>query len=134
MSKEMSIEHLGKASEEWVDYFLSKLGAVYEFPFGIEVMVFKVRNKMFGFLMRYQGQLAMNIKCEPNHALELREVFSCVMPGYHMNKKHWNTILIDGSLPEGELQRQIDHSYDLVVSSLPKKLRQLLSVEHSTGA
>ena len=122
------VNPFGTEAEVWIRYFLGKLGANYSFPFGEQAMVFKVANKMFGLISIHKGQLCMNLKCDPEQALELRDLFACVQPGYHMNKKHWNTIIFDGSLPEGELQRQIDHSYELIVSALPKSQRVTLSL------
>lgn len=116
----------GKEAEPWISYLTAKLGSRFDFPFGDQAMVFKVGNKMFGLLAENEGTLRVNLKCDPEHALELRDLFSAVKPGYHMNKKHWNTVELDGSLPEGEIFRQIDHSYELVVSSLPKSTRQAL--------
>ena len=73
----------------------------------------------------------MNLKCNPDHALELRDVFDAVIPGYHMNKRHWNTIILDGSLPASEIQRMIDHSYALVVKDLTKAQRTPLELKYS---
>lgn len=111
----------------WVEYCLSKLGAQCSFPFGDDAMVFKVANKVFGLMLHRNGNLAINLKCDPDHAVELRDLFTAVTPGYHMNKKHWNTVYFDGTLPDGELKRQIDHSYDLIVNALPKAKRAALS-------
>ncbi|WP_088329145.1 MmcQ/YjbR family DNA-binding protein [Lacimicrobium sp. SS2-24] len=117
------------------DYLLQKPEATEDFPFGLDVAVFKVATKMFATLateLNAQGKEEgrMNLKCDPTEALMLREIFSAVIPGYHMNKKHWNTILLDGSIPPGELQRMIDHSYTLVVKGLPKARRQGLIAKY----
>ena len=72
-------------------------------------------------------ELRFNVKCDPDKALELREQFSCVLPGYHMNKKHWNTIIVDGSVSSKQLKEWIDHSYELVIKSLPKKIREQMN-------
>ncbi|MCC2615790.1 MmcQ/YjbR family DNA-binding protein [Aestuariibacter halophilus] len=102
-----------------LDYLLSKPDSEQCYPFGPDVAVFKVGGKMFATLSSDKdGQASVNLKCEPHQALLLRELFRAVVPGYHMNKKHWNTVTIDGSVPAGEVQRMIDHSYALVVSSL----------------
>jgi len=111
-------------------YLLSKPEAVEDYPFGPDAAVYKVQGKMFALVFRDDGVEQVNLKCDPVQAIELRDVFSAVRPGYHMNKKHWNTVTIDGSLPAGELQRMIDHSYALVVRSLPKAVRVGLEVRH----
>ena len=79
-------------------------------------------DKLF-LLTSINKELSMNLKCEPEKAIELREMYSSVLPGYHMNKKHWNTILIDGSVSDGQLQKWIDHSYDEVVRKMTKKMQ-----------
>ena len=96
------------------EYCLSKPGAEESFPFGPDTLVYKVNGKIFLLTGLDEEQLSFNVKCDPDKALELREEFSCVRPGYHMNKKHWNTILIDGSVSSKQLKEWIDHSYDLV--------------------
>tara|TARA_B100000676_G_scaffold310925_1_gene379009 strand:- start:104 stop:502 length:399 start_codon:yes stop_codon:yes gene_type:complete len=115
-------------------YLLGKPEAVEDYPFGPEVAVMKVRDKMFATLGEEQGEGRMNLKCDPDQALALRDIFEAVIPGYHMNKKHWNTIKLDGSIPEGEIQRMIDHSYALVVGGLPKKVREAMAVRHGREA
>jgi predicted DNA-binding protein (MmcQ/YjbR family) len=95
------------------DYCISKKGADESFPFGDDTLVFKVGGKIFA-LVNLEGDLSINLKCDPAFALELREEFPCVQPGYHMNKKHWNTVFIDGSVPDRQIFSWIDHSYDLV--------------------
>src|SRR5687768_12377120 len=100
-------------------YLLSQPEAVEDYPFGPEAAVFKVRNKMFGLLMQQNGKASINLKCNPDEALALRDIFPAVTPGYHMNKKHWNTVQLDDSVPDGELERMIDNSYALVVKGLP---------------
>lgn len=115
-------------------YLLSKPEAQEDFPFGPEVAVLKVRGKMFATLSQEKGEGRMNLKCDPDQALALRDIFSAVIPGYHMNKKHWNTVLLDGSIPVGEIQRMIDHSYALVVQGLPKREREAMAVRHGRAA
>ncbi len=95
------------------DYCLLKPGVTGSFPFGEETLVFKVNGKIFA-LANLEGDLSINLKCDPSLALELRERFTSVLPGYHMNKKHWNTILLDGSIPDREVFSWIDHSFELV--------------------
>ncbi len=92
------------------------------FPFDNVTMVFKVAGKMFA-LTSLEGYLFVNLKCDPELAIDLREKYAAVLPGYHMDKKHWNTIIIDGSLPDKLIMEWIDHSYWLVVSKLPKGIR-----------
>ena len=116
---------------EWARYFSSLIGARYSFPFGPDSMVFKVAGKMFGLIYVKDEVLRLNLKCDPEHAQELRHIFTSVLPGYHMNKKHWNTLLINGELPRGEIERQIDHSYQLIVDKLPKKQRLLLTQDRA---
>jgi predicted DNA-binding protein (MmcQ/YjbR family) len=100
---------------------LSKPAATEGAPFGPDNIVFKVKGKMFALLAFEEVPPRANLKCDPDLALELRDRYEQVEPGYHMNKKHWNTIVLDGMIPDGEIRKMIDHSYDLVVASLPKK-------------
>jgi len=95
------------------EYCLSKKDVAECFPFGDDTLVFKRSGKIF-LLANLDGELSLNIKCDPALALELRERYSSVVPGYHMNKKHWNTVMIDGSVPDAEVLKWIDHSYDIV--------------------
>ena len=107
------------------NYCLKKNGRVtQEFPFDDEVLVFKVIGKAFLLTNITKLPLSINLKCEPEHALELRERYEAVMPGYHMNKKHWNTVTIDGTIPPREVLRMIDHSYEQVVKGLKKSERE----------
>lgn len=92
------------------------------FPFNEFSLVFKVAGKMFA-LLDLKGELRMNLKCDPDRAQELREQYPAIQPGYHMNKKHWNTIYFDATLSKPFIEQMIDHSYDLVVSNLPKNKR-----------
>lgn len=96
------------------DYCLSKPGAEETLPFGPDVIVFKVNNKSFLLLPLDTEQLQFNVKCDPDLSLELREQYACVLPGWHMNKKHWNTIVVDGSVSSKLKFEWIDHSYNLV--------------------
>jgi predicted DNA-binding protein (MmcQ/YjbR family) len=102
------------------EYCLSKPGATEGTPFGPDVLVFKVGGKMFALAALNEVPTTVNLKCDPDLALDLRDRYEQVRPGYHMNKKHWNTIEIESSIPHAELRKMIDHSYDLVVESLPK--------------
>ncbi len=96
------------------NYCISKKNVTESFPFDDETLVFKVEGKIFA-LVNLEGDLSINLKCDPELALELRERYSAVIPGYHMNKKYWNTILIDGTIPDREVFSWIDHSYDEVL-------------------
>lgn len=96
------------------EYCLTKPNAEETFPFGPDNLVFKVNGKMFLLVGLDNQPLQFNVKCDPEKALELRERYSCVLPGYHMNKKYWNTVIIDGSLSNEELKEFIDDSYILV--------------------
>ncbi len=100
--------------------FLSKPGAEETTPFGPEVLVYKVGGKMFSLTDPGEFPLRINLKCDPERAIELREEYSGIIPGYHMNKRHWNTLILDGSVPSSLVAELIDHSYDLVAASLPK--------------
>ena len=111
-------------------YLLSKPAAVEDYPFGPDVLVPKVKGKMFATLSFNKDIAHMNLKCDPNHAFELRDLFDAVIPGYHMNKKHWNTVILDGSIPVGEIERMIDHSYGLVVKKLKKVERETLELSY----
>jgi predicted DNA-binding protein (MmcQ/YjbR family) len=111
--------------ESFRTYCLGKKGVTEEFPFDSETLVFKVMGKMFA-LTDIDAFESVNLKCDPVRAIELRERYEEVMPGYHMNKKHWNTIRTDGTLPDRLLSDWIDHSYELVVKNLPKNLQKVL--------
>lgn len=113
-------------------YMLSRPESWEDFPFYPDVAVMKVRNKMFATLSIEAGLARMNLKCDPAEAQMLRDVFSAVLPGYHMNKRHWNTVLLDGSIPVGELERMIDRSYGLVVRGMTRKERQPLELKYGS--
>lgn len=106
--------------EQIREYCLKKKGVTEDLPFDEETLVFKVMGKMFLLVSLEKVPLQINLKCDPEKAVELREQFESVQPGYHMNKKHWNTVTIDGSIPKKELFEWIDNSYNLVVSGLKK--------------
>ncbi|HEX9926704.1 MAG TPA: MmcQ/YjbR family DNA-binding protein [Anaerolineae bacterium] len=107
-------------------YLLDKKGTTEETPFGPEALVFKVMGKMFALIAWQESPLSMNLKCDPELALSLRERYAAITPGYHMNKKHWNTIRLDGTVPAAEIWSLIDLSYDLVVKGFKKAERQKL--------
>jgi predicted DNA-binding protein (MmcQ/YjbR family) len=92
-------------------------------PFGPEALVYKVGGKMFALLMPDELPVRLNVKCDPERALELRDRHESILPGYHMSKKHWNTLVLDGSLPAKLVRELVEHSFDLVVGSLPAKVR-----------
>lgn len=108
------------------EYCLSKPASEETLPFGPDNLVFKVSGKMFLLLPLDTEELQFNAKCDPEEAEELRERYACVQPGYHMNKKHWNTITVDGSVSSAMIKKWIDQSYELVVNSLPVKAREEL--------
>ena len=101
-------------------YCLSKPRATEGTPFGPDVLVFKVSGKMFALAALDEVPTTVNLKCDPDLALELRDRYEQITPGYHMNKKHWNSVGIEGGIPDPELRKMIDHSYDLVIKGLPK--------------
>jgi predicted DNA-binding protein (MmcQ/YjbR family) len=109
--------------ESFRDYCLKKPATIETTPFGPDNIVFKVEGKMFALAALDEVPPAVNLKCDPDLALELRDRYEQVTPGYHMNKKHWNTVVLDGVIAEREIKKMIDHSYDLVVQSLPKTKR-----------
>jgi predicted DNA-binding protein (MmcQ/YjbR family) len=103
------------------EYCLSKPGAEETLPFGPDTLVYKVGGKAFLLTGLDSEEFRFNVKCDPDKALELREEFSCVLPGWHMNKKHWNTIVVDGSVSGKQLKEWIDHSYALVTGKKKSK-------------
>ncbi len=102
-------------------YCLTKLNATEGTPFGEDTLVFKVGGKMFALASLDEVPPRVNLKCNPEWALDLRDRYEEVQPGYHMNKKHWNTVELGGAIPDSELRAMIDHSYDLVAARLPKR-------------
>jgi len=108
------------------EYCLSKKAVTEDFPFGEDTLVFRVLNKIFLLVSLSSNPLQFNAKCDPDKAIELRDQYDAVQPGYHMNKKHWNTIIMNGSLSNAQLKEMIDDSYNLIVQSLPKKERENL--------
>ena len=109
--------------EAFREYCLSKKGVEETFPFGEDTLVFKVMGKMFALTGLDSPVFTVNLKCDPDKAIELRELYPEIQPGYHMNKQHWNTVSFEGDLERRLLWELTDHSYELVVASLPKKLR-----------
>lgn len=112
-------------------YLLAKPAAEEYFPFEPGVPVFKVVNKIFALCFTRGDRQFINLKCRPDYAEQLRSLFKEVQPGYHMNKKHWNSVEIGGKLPLSEVFQQIDHSYLLVAKSLPKVVKQRLRLQYA---
>jgi predicted DNA-binding protein (MmcQ/YjbR family) len=112
--------------EQIREYCLKKKGVTEEFPFDEDTLVFKVAGKIFMLASLETIPLQINLKCDPEIAVELREEYDSVQPGYHMNKKHWNTVIINGTVPERTLLEWIDHSYSLVVAGLTNTQRKNL--------
>jgi predicted DNA-binding protein (MmcQ/YjbR family) len=108
------------------EYCLSKKAVTEDFPFGETTLVFRVKDKIFLLVALDSDPLQFNAKCDPEKAIELREAYTAIKPGYHMNKKHWNTVVIDGSISTKLIKEMIDDSYNLIVQSLPKKLKEEL--------
>ncbi len=102
------------------DYIFKKKGVTEETPFGPQTLVFKVMGKMFALAAWEETPLRINLKCDPDFAITLRTQYEAVQPGYHMNKTHWNTVTLDGTIPQGDVLGMIDLSYDLVVKGLKK--------------
>jgi len=115
----MNIEKLRK-------YCLSKKNVIEDFPFDETTLTFKIKGKMF-CLIDIDNPDSINLKCDPERAVELREKYEEIIPGFHMNKKHWNTVDIRGTLKDSLIIKMIDESYELVVETLPKKLRSELT-------
>ncbi len=113
--------------EEFREYCLSKKGVEEGFPFGPDTLVFKVMGKLFALTGLDAEELKVNLKCNPDYAVELRGMYDDVIPGWHMNKKHWNTVYFERGLDNVFLKTLIDHSYNLVAESLTKKLKEELS-------
>jgi len=109
--------------EEFRVYCLSKPLVTEEFPFDQTTLVFKVAGKMFALTGLDDPEFKVNLKCDPDRSVVLREEYESIRPGWHMNKKHWNTVHVDGTLPEKLFRDLVDHSYALVVKGLPKKIR-----------
>ncbi|NRA61361.1 MAG: MmcQ/YjbR family DNA-binding protein [Psychrobium sp.] len=109
-------------------HLLAQRYCLVDYPFGRDIMVFKVKGKMFATLgkNRINHQLQLNLKCDPNEAMSLRGKFPAIISADHISKHHWNTVILDGSLPQAHLLSMVDNSYVLVVETLPKKIRALM--------
>lgn len=112
--------------ESFREYCIKKSGVTEEFPFDEDTLVFKVMGKMFAATSIGALEFSINLKCDPEKAIDLRAAYPQILPGYHMNKRHWNTIMADDGLSDKLLKELIDHSYDLVVRGLTAKLRKEL--------
>lgn len=112
--------------EQIREYCLKKKGVAEDFPFDEETLVFKVVGKIFLLASLESVPLQINLKCDPEKAIDLREEYDTVQPGYHMNKKHWNTIIIDGTISEQKIKEWIDDSYNLVRAGLKKSVLKIL--------
>ncbi|PYK11146.1 MAG: MmcQ-like protein [Verrucomicrobia bacterium] len=112
------------------EYCLSKPRATEDTPFGPNVLVFKVGGKMFALAALDEVPTTVNLKCDPDLALDLRDRYEQIRPGYHMNKKHWNTVEIDTGIPDAELRKMIDHSFELVAKSLPTSTAKVATRSH----
>lgn len=108
-------------------YLLEKPESKLEFPFGPDTIVYKVMGKMFALISWQDDPMRLNLKCDPELSVHLREVHEGITPGYHMSKIHWNTIILDGSVDNELIFEMVDHSYKLVVAGLPKRLKNQLN-------
>jgi predicted DNA-binding protein (MmcQ/YjbR family) len=111
--------------EQIREYCLSLPGVTEDMPFGVDTLVFRVMNKIFA-LVNLDGETRINLKCDPARAIELREEYPSIIPGYHMNKEHWNTLIMDGRLKRELIISLIDHSFKLIAESLPKAKKEEL--------
>ncbi|NOU96132.1 MmcQ/YjbR family DNA-binding protein [Paenibacillus sp. LMG 31456] len=107
-------------------YALSKKGSIEEYPFGVDVLVIKVASKMFALISERNNFMNISLKCDPFIAESLRQQYSSITPGYHLNKSHWNTVILDGSVSEAEIFKMIDHSYELVFKGLKKSEKEAI--------
>ena len=111
------------------EYLLGKTGAYEDFPFDFDTLVIKVSKRMFALIPLNTEPLRVNLKCDPLEAILLRQEHDAITPGYHMNKQHWNTVMLDGSLPDELVRKMIDNSYNLVVKGLTRAQRARLQAE-----
>src|SRR5439155_14982395 len=125
-AEHFGLAHLLMDLEQFREYCLSKVAATESMPFGEDVLVFKAAGKIFALAALDEIPVTVNLKCDPDVALALRDQYEQVRPGYHMNKKHWNMVEIDSGIPDVDLRKMIDHSYELIVQGLPKKTREKL--------
>jgi predicted DNA-binding protein (MmcQ/YjbR family) len=114
-----------------VDHLMSKRGVTKDMPFDFETLCFRVRKKIFTLMAWQDDPIVISLKCDPTEAIILRQTYPGITPGYHMNKKHWNTVVIDDRIPEFEIKHMIDNSYDLVVKGLSQEEKQRLNLSAS---
>jgi len=119
--------------EELRSYCLTRKAALEDFPFGEEVAVYKVMGKIFA-LLPVEGSMTISLKCDPIFAQLLRDTYPAVTPGWHLNKKHWNSVKVDGSIAEDEILEMIDHSYEQVVKGLTRAQRETLAKQIKAAA
>jgi predicted DNA-binding protein (MmcQ/YjbR family) len=119
---------------EFREYCSAKPRVTEGTPFGETVLVFKIGGKMFALASLDELPTTVNLKCDPDWALDLRDRYEQVTPGYHMNKRHWNTVEIEAGIPDAELRKMIDHSYDLVARSLPKPRAKVVARSRRNSA
>ena len=110
--------------EELKQILLDKQASYIHYPFGEGYMTIQIENKMFALVSEKDNPLRINLKCDPNDAIAYREIYESVTAGYHMNKKHWNTVILDNSVPKEVIKDMIDHSYELVFNKLTKKQKE----------
>lgn len=125
---------LGVDEQQLRSYLLARPEAREDYPFGPQAAVFKIKGKLFAIVTCDKGIARVNLKCDPQEALLLRDMFDAVLPGYHMNKRHWNTVLLDGSIPASEIERMVDRSYGLVVRGLKVAERRALELQWGAEA
>jgi predicted DNA-binding protein (MmcQ/YjbR family) len=123
---EAASHHCRMTARELWDHCLAFAGAEETFPFGPQQSVFKVAGKIFALSRLEEDPLRVSLKCEPGLAQQLRQAHQAVLPGYHLNKRHWNTVIIDGSLPDAMIADMVEDSYDLIVSRLSRTRRRTL--------
>ena len=116
-------------ASELREWCLRHPGAIEDFPFGPETSVFKVAGKMFALSALEREPLKVSLKCEPELAVGLRDSYPAIRPGYHLNKRHWNTVTLDGTLPDQMVRDLVEDSYDLIVSALPRRIREQVARE-----
>jgi predicted DNA-binding protein (MmcQ/YjbR family) len=116
-------------TEKIASYLMKFPQTTEEQPFGPDADVYKVAGKIFAIISPDETRPAISLKCDPVIALELREEYESVLPGYHLNKSHWNTVMLNGEVPDSELKKMISHSYEQVVNGLPKSLRVRISAQ-----
>ena len=114
--------------EQFRDFCLSKKGVTESFPFDENVLVFKVLNKIFALTSLSSPEFTVNLKCDPEKAISLRDEYECITPGFHMNKKHWNSVNVDSLLDDSLFLELVNHSYDLVIKGMTKKDREIMKL------